>query len=202
MAQKGKKTGKKEATSSKRARASKSEDVLECFFCGGTVHDWNWRCPHCGKLFNSGKRAIAIFVTVIIISALIGTYPYWAPKPEEPPYPLKIDRVTPIPYHESAYLYSQPAIYFDMWHAMNVSIDREACMRAFSIEPAINGTLYWGGPEYALHIMTYFPNNMGVEEEWFQPSTKYWINITTECRDVKGNPLDHEWRYWFIMAEG
>lgn len=200
MAKKRKTTAKKKSAPKKQSKTSKSDETFECFYCGGLVHDWNWRCPHCGKLFNSGKRAVALFITVIIISALIGTYPMWAPKPEEPPYPLKIVRVTPVHGNTTAVLYAQPTVEFDLWHALNISIDRKSCERAFSIEPSINGTLYWGGPEYGLHFMQYFPNNVGKWDEWLQPNTKYWINVTTECRDVKGNHLDKEWNSWFITG--
>ncbi|TET90327.1 MAG: hypothetical protein E3J35_06955 [Methanomassiliicoccales archaeon] len=199
MAYKKKKTGKKEATSSKRARTSKSEDLLECFYCGGTVHDWNWRCPHCGKLFGSGKRAIAIFVTVIIISALIGTSPYWLPEPEEPPYPLKIVRVAPVNGNTTAYPFAQPTVYFDKWHTMNISLDFDSCNRSFSVEPSINGVIGYG--DWGLSALIYGPVNRGVEEEWLQPNTKYWINVTTECRDVKGNHLDQPWSSWFITRD-
>lgn len=201
MAKRGKKTSKSSKAKHK-PKGSKSEDLLDCFYCGGLVHDWNWRCPHCGKLFNSGKRAIAAFVAVILIAAVIGTYPIWRPEPQEKPHPLVITKVTPAPGNTTAYVGSHPTVEFDINHPFDVAkIDREACENAFSIEPSINGTLYWEGFDPYLNRMELMPNRMGdnnwLLNNWLQLDTIYYINVTADCKDMKGNSLSEDWTSWF-----
>lgn len=183
-------------------KASKAEELVECFYCGGLVHDWNWKCPHCGKVFGSGKRAIAIFVVVILIASIIGTYPFWRPVPAEEPHPLTVYRVTPVDGNTTAYLGAHPSVEFDKWHPFNVSkIDKQSCMNAFSLTPSINGTLYWSGFEGHENFLTYIPSKMGdndwLLDNWLQPNTTYNLKVTRDCKDMSGNRLSEEWNSWF-----
>lgn len=200
MAKKTKRKGGKGVS-----RKPKSEEELECFYCGGLVKDWNWRCPHCGKLFNSGKRAIAFFVIVIVICAVIGTSPWWFPK-ERKLWPLTIDEVHPAPGNTEAWVFAQPDVWFNLTHVLEIPLDREACARAYSITPELDGKIYFSG--WNKEIMIYSPNNMdefrpdGTWVGWLKPDTTYYVTITTECRDVQGNHLDREWNYWFKTESG
>ncbi len=197
MAKGGKRASKKSGGRQK-TKSPKSDEMLECYYCGGLVHDWNWRCPHCGKIFSSGKRAIAIFLVVILIAAIIGTYPIWRPRAQEPPHPLTIDRVTPVPGNTSAYLGAHPTVYFDEYHPFEVApIDQESCMNAFSLTPSINGSLYWMGFGDYYNVLTYIPSKMGDNEwlldNWLQPNTTYQLTVTKDCKDEKGNHLSEDW---------
>jgi hypothetical protein len=205
MAKKAKGTPKKSA-GKKRRKVSQSEDMLECFYCGDLVHDWNWRCPHCGKLFGSGKRAIAIFVAIILIASVIGTYPFWRPKPQEESHPLTIVRVTPIHGNTTAYVGAHPQVEFDQRHPFDVApIDRDSCENAFSITPWINGTLYWEGFANYWNAMELMPERIGdndwLKDNWLQLNTTYHIKITTECKDQKGNRLAEEWNSSFLTEK-
>lgn len=202
MAKQGK-VGKKKSGGTKKARSAKSEEMLECFYCGSLVHDWNWRCPHCGKVFGSGKRAIAIFMVVILIASIIGTYPIWRPSPQEDPVPLKIIRVTPVHGNTTAYLGAHPSVEFDQHHPFDVApINKESCMNAFSLTPSINGTLYWSGFVDHENFLTYTPSLMGnndwLLDNWLQPNTTYHLKVTTDCKDTNGNRLSEEWDSWFL----
>jgi len=204
MAKRGK-TTPKSSKDKHRARGSKSEDLLDCFYCGGLVHDWNWRCPHCGKLFNSGKRAVAIFVIVILIAAAIGTYPIWRPEPQEESHPLEIVKVTPAPGNTTAYTGAHPTVEFDINHPFDVAlIDRESCENAFSITPSIDGYIGWEGFDPYLNRMELMPNSMENDwllEHWLQLNTTYHIKVTTECKDMNGNRLSEEWNSWFLTEK-
>ena len=199
---KGGKGASKKPVGTKKTKSAKTEDMMECFYCGGLVNDWNWRCPHCGKVFGSGKRAIAVFLVVILISAVIGTYPIWRPSPSEPPHPLTIDRVTPVNGNTTAYLGAHPTVYFDEYHPFDIApINKKSCMDAFSMTPSINGSLYWMGFGDHENVLTYIPSKMGdanwLLDNWLQPNTTYNITVTKSCRDEKGNHLSEDWNSWF-----
>lgn len=206
MAKKPQKGGKRVEPSTKSVtRRHKSDDHLECFYCGGLVKEWNWKCPHCGKLFNSGKRAFVLFVTVLLVSVLIGTSMIWYPAlfPERRiPNPLFIDEVHPAAGNTTAWVRAQPDVWFNLTHVLKIALDRESCERAHSIEPQLNGHLEWAGwaPNYNIMIMA--PDDRVAWEGWLQPETVYYVNITNECHDVEGNHLqgnqpDGSYRFWF-----
>jgi hypothetical protein len=200
MAKKSSKKGDKTQKKRTTARKSKSEEELECFYCGGLVRDWNWRCPHCKKLFSSGKKAIAFFVVLILISSIIGTYSIWYPKPRKE-MRLFIDEVHPWPGNTSSYWFAQPDVTFNLTHVLEIGLDKEACQNAWSISPQIAGEFNWAGwPPY--HIMIYapldrIPGEDGLWPGWLQPNTTYHVKITKDCKDLEGNHLDKEWDYWF-----
>lgn len=192
------KSAQKGSTGRSRGKSPKGDEFVECFYCGGLVHDWNWKCPHCGKVFDSGKRAIAIFVVVILVAAIIGSYPFWRPVPVEEPHPLTVVRVTPVDGNTTAYLGAHPSVEFDKWHPFNVSrIDRKACEKAFSLTPSINGTLSWSGFGGYYNFMTYMPSLMGnntwLFDNWLQPNTTYQLKVTRDCKDMSGNRLSEDW---------
>jgi hypothetical protein len=197
------KGARKAPTGTSRGKGAKADELVECFYCGGLVHDWNWKCPHCGKVFGSGKRAIAIFIVVILIAAIIGSYPFWRPVPAEEPHPLTIIRVTPVDGNTTAYLGAHPSVEFDQNHPFDVAkIDREACENAFSFTPAINGTLFWSGFGDYENFMTYMPSKMGdnlwLFDNWLQPNTTYTLTVSTDCKDIAGNRLSEDWTTTFM----
>lgn len=198
MAKKTQKKTKKGKATQKTTQKTKSAEDFECFYCGSVVKEWNWRCPHCGKLYSSGKKAIAIFVVIIVICAIIGTFSLWYQEPRTP-WPLTIEEVHPAPGNTSAFLGAQPDVRFDLDHVLRISLDRESCEGAFSLTPEIGGRIVWGG--WNGEVMIYEPLDRIEWTNWLQPNTTYNMTVTTECRDVQGNHLDNEWNSWFTTQK-
>lgn len=85
----------------KRRKFGAEEGEADCFYCGKSVPENAWRCPHCRKWYRDGKEMVgAIAIVSILVLSLVGyTVAQYVELPEnggggQPPPSYSVDVYT------------------------------------------------------------------------------------------------------------
>jgi hypothetical protein len=65
---------KKEKIKAQKQERLRRKGYLECYYCGELVPPKALRCPHCGKIYSSGKKVIAVAIALSLLLVATGIY--------------------------------------------------------------------------------------------------------------------------------
>lgn len=148
-----------------------AEGYSECAGCKKMLKPGTRRCPECGALTPSVKRALTAFAVVaLIVVAATAVYIFY---PREEAYlpPPTIVSASPVGY--SASTASIITVSF------NRAMDKASVESSFSMAPSVQGTFSWAG-----YTMTFNPT------QDFSDDAYYAVTIGSTARDATGEPLD------------
>ncbi len=148
-----------------------SEGYAECASCSKMLKPGTRRCPACGTLTSSTKRALtAVAVIVLLVVAGAAVYVFY---PREEAYlpPATVVAASPVGYSASTT--------DSITASFNRPMDQSSVESAFSISPSVQGTFSWSG-----YSMTFDPVQSLPDDAY------YTATIGSSARDATGQPLD------------
>lgn len=158
--------------------------LVECYYCSKPVKSSAMRCPHCGKLYSSGKRAAAAIVaSMVLAAAVLGYYML----PGSPGYngasgaPMVL---ATSPNGDAVLTTAYITVQFDR------EMNRTSVEEAFSVAPTLPGTFSWGGA-----TLTFVP------AQPMAAGTMYSVIIQDFATDLSGNSLDNGFTWHFTTAQ-
>lgn len=148
-----------------------SEGYTECGHCKHMLRPGARRCPECGTLTPSARRAlVALAVIAVVVVAAVAVY---VTRPAEEQYtpPPTIVSASPTGYSASTSA--------SITATFNRAMDTASVESSFSISPAVQGTFTWAG-----YILTFTPAQTLPDDAYFA------VTIGSGARDATGAPLD------------
>lgn len=148
-----------------------SEGYFECRGCEKMLRPGSRRCPACGALTLSTKRALtAVALVAVLVVAATTVYVFY---PREEAYlpPPTVVAASPVGYSASTAT--------SITASFNRAMDKASVESSFSITPSVTGTFSWSG-----YTMTYDPAQALPDDAY------YSVTIGSSARDASGEPLD------------
>ncbi|GEM_PF-1190111 len=148
-----------------------SAGYTECHNCMKMLRPGTRRCPSCGALTVSTRKAMAaIAVIVTLVIAGTAVYSFY---PREEPYlpPPTVITASPVGYSASTSA--------TITASFNRAMDVASVESAFTVSPSVQGTFSWSG-----YTMTFNPAQDLPDDAY------YTVTIGDAARDAAGAPLD------------
>ena len=148
-----------------------SEGYSECGSCKKMLRPGTRRCPACGALTVSTRRALtAVAVIALLVIAGAAVYVFY---PREEAYlpPPTVVAASPAGYSASTTA--------SITASFNRAMDTASVESSFSISPSVQGTFSWSG-----YSMTFDPVQNLPDDAY------YSVTIGSSARDATGAPLD------------
>ncbi|MFO7618462.1 MAG: Ig-like domain-containing protein [Thermoplasmata archaeon] len=168
----------------RRRKEMAEKGYVECGYCNELVKPKAMRCPHCGKLYSSGKQVLVMLITIATAISLVAVYflmpgySGYEPSGENPIV------VSAFPTGVSVSTTSSISVDFDR------EMDRDSVESAFSISPFVSGTHSWSG-----NTLTYHPS------QELAAGASYTVTIGSGALDRFGNPLDSGVYKWYFSTQ-